>query len=91
MSIGFAALAWILDSLMDSLIFHDGTFINQILNPAKREIGIRLLFGSIFIVFGIYIQKTEDSLKVAVTTAEDEKNKTKAIIEAIGDLSLIHI
>jgi len=85
MSIGFAALAWILDSLMDSLIFHDGTFINQILNPAKREIGIRLLFGSIFIVFGIYIQKTEDSLKVAVTTAEDEKNKTKAIIEAIGD------
>lgn len=84
-SIGFAALAWILDSLMDSLIFHNGTFIDQIINPAKHEIGIRLLFGSIFIVFGIYIQKTEDSLKVAAILAMDEKNKTKAIIEAIGD------
>jgi PAS domain-containing protein len=85
MSIGFAALAWILDSLLDSLIFHDGTVIDQIINPANSEIGIRLLFGSIFIVFGIYIQKTENSLKVAAITAEDEKNKTKEIIEAIGD------
>ena len=85
MSIGFAALAWILDSLLDSLIFHDGTVIDQIINPANHEIGIRLLFGSIFIVFGIYIQKTENSLKVAVIKAEDEKNKTKEIIEAIGD------
>ncbi len=85
MSIGFAALAWILDSLLDSLIFHDGTVIDQIINPANHEIGNRLLFGSIFIVFGIYIQKTENSLKVAVIKAEDEKNKTKEIIEAIGD------
>jgi PAS domain S-box-containing protein len=85
MSIGFAMLAWVLDSLLDSLIFQDGTVIGQIINPANREIGIRLLFGSIFIVFGIYIQKTENSLKVAVIKAEDEKNKTQEIIEAIGD------
>src|SRR5665811_996004 len=31
------------------------------------------------------MKQTEDALKVAVIKAEDEKNKTKAIIEAIGD------
>jgi PAS domain S-box-containing protein len=91
-SIGFTALAWILDSLLDSLIFHEDTVIGQIINPTNHEIGIRLLFGSVFIVLGIYIQsgiarfkKAEDTLKVAVIKAEDEKNKTNAIIEAIGD------
>jgi len=92
MSIGFAALAWILDSLLDFLIFHEGTIIGQIFTPTNNEIGIRLLFGSVFVVFGIYNQsgiirfkKAEDALKVAVIKAEDEKNKTKEIIEAIGD------
>jgi PAS domain S-box-containing protein len=91
-SIGFAALAWVLDSLLDSLIFHEGTVIDQIINPMNHEIGIRLLFGSVFIVLGIYNQsgiarfkKAEDALKVAVIKAEDEKNKTNAIIESIGD------
>ena len=90
--IGFVALAWILDSLLDSLIFHESTIIRHIISPTNREIAIRLLFGSIFIVFGIYIQsgitrskKAEHALKVAVIKAEDEKNKTKEIIEAIGD------
>ena len=92
MSIGFAALAWILDSLLDSLIFHDSTFIDQIIYPSNHEIGIRLLFGSVFVVFGIYNQygitrfkKAENALKLAVILAEDEKNKTKEIIEAMGD------
>ena len=91
MSIGFAALAWILNSLLDSLIFHEGTVIGQIITPTNHEIGIRLLFG-VFIVFGIYnqsgiirIKKAEDALKATVIMAEDEKNKTKEIIEAIGD------
>ena len=92
MSLGFAALAWALDSLLDSLIFHEGTIIDQIITPSNHEIGIRLLFGSVFIVLGIYNQsgvtrfkKAEDALKQAVIKAEDEKNKTKAIIEAMGD------
>jgi PAS domain S-box-containing protein len=92
MSIGFAAMAWILDSLLDSLIFHESTIIGQVIAPTNHEIAIRLLFGSVFILFGIYIQsgitrtkRTEDALKGAVIKAENEKNKTKEIIEAIGD------
>ncbi|CAG0958987.1 two-component system, cell cycle sensor histidine kinase and response regulator CckA [Methanosarcinales archaeon] len=87
--IGYVALAWILDSLLDSLIFHESTIFEQIITPTNHEIAIRLLFGSVFIVFGIYIQykskKTEHALEVAIIKAEDEKNKTKEIIEAIGD------
>ncbi len=91
-SIGLGALAWVLDSLLDSLIFHERTIIDQIITPSGHEIGVRLLFGSVFIVFGIYTQfgviklkQAEEALKAAIIKAEDEKNKTKAVIEAIGD------
>jgi len=97
-SIGFVALAWILDSLLDSLVFHESTVIDQIINPSNHELGIRLLFGSVFILFGIYIQlvitnfkKAEDALKKTVMVVEDEKNKTKAIIEAIVMVSSFRI
>ncbi len=98
-SIGLVTFTWILDSLMDYLVFHESTVIGQIITPTNREIAVRLLFGSIFILFGIYIQfgvtrlkRAEDALNGAVINlegavrkAEDEKNKTNAIIEAIGD------
>ncbi|VVB94784.1 Chemotaxis protein CheY [uncultured archaeon] len=91
-SIGLGALAWVLDSLLDSVIFREGNVIGQIINPTIHEIGLRLLFGSAFILFGIYTQfgiiklkKADKELKAAIIKAEDEKNKTKAVIEAIGD------
>ena len=99
MSIGLFVLVWVLDSLLDSLVFHESTVIGQIISPTVQEITVRLLFGSIFILFGIYIQfgvtrlkRAEDAqneavrnLEGAIRKAEDEKNKTSAIIEAIGD------
>ena len=76
-SIGLVALAWILDSLMDSLVFHESSVVGQIITPTNRKITVRLLFGSIFILFGIYIQfsvtrfkRTEDALKGAVINNE---------------------
>jgi c-di-AMP phosphodiesterase-like protein len=92
MSIGLALLSWILDSLLDSLIFHEGTVIDQIFSPTNEEIAIRLLFGLIVIVFGVCIQfiitklrQTEDSLNATIKKAEDEENKTKSIIDSMGD------
>jgi PAS domain S-box-containing protein len=92
MSIGLVALAWILDSLIDSLVLHESTVLGQIITPTNHEIAIRLSFGFIFILFGIFIQfsvirlkRAEYALKGAVIKAEDEKNKTNEIIEAIGD------
>ncbi|HEY9205345.1 MAG TPA: PAS domain S-box protein [Candidatus Methanoperedens sp.] len=91
-SIGFGAFAWILDSLLDSLIFHEGAIIDQIVNPSIHETGLRFIFSSVFIIFGIYTQfgvtklkQAEEALKAAIIKAEDEKNKAKAVIEAMGD------
>ncbi|HEY9205959.1 MAG TPA: PAS domain S-box protein [Candidatus Methanoperedens sp.] len=98
-SVGLFALAWILDSFLDSLVFQESTIIGQIITPTNREIAIRMLYGSVFILFGIYIQscitrlkRAEDALNEtvinlegAVRKAENEKNKTSAVIEAIGD------
>jgi PAS domain S-box-containing protein len=85
MSIGLVALVWILDSLLDSLVVHENTVIGQIIFPGNHEIAVRLSFGFIFILFGIYIQRSQDAMKGAIIKAEDEKNKTNEIIEAIGD------
>jgi PAS domain S-box-containing protein len=91
-SLGLAAIAWILDSILDSIIFNEGTLIGQLLSPTAHEIGIRVLFGSVLIVFGIYTQfnmgrrkQAEESLKGAFVKAVEEKNRSEAIIAALGD------
>ncbi|MGB8218082.1 MAG: PAS domain-containing sensor histidine kinase [Candidatus Methanoperedens sp.] len=91
-SIGLAAIVWVLDSILDSIIFHEGTLIGQLLSPAAHEIGIRVLFGFILIIFGAYTQlnmdrrkQAEEALKGAIVKAEEEKNKSEAIIASLGD------
>ncbi len=69
---GLAATAWISDSILDSIILHEGTFIQQILYPGYNEIMVRLLFASFLIIFGAYSRLSiirrrhaEDALKLS--------------------------
>ncbi len=52
--IGLAALFWILDSLVDYYIFHEGTFSQQLFAPKPYEIWIRVIVAAILLSFGIY-------------------------------------
>ena len=56
LAIGFAALFWILESLVHVLVFRDGTLIEQILAPASHQIWMRSVGAFIIIVFGVYAQ-----------------------------------
>ncbi|HDH98192.1 MAG TPA: PAS domain-containing hybrid sensor histidine kinase/response regulator [Deltaproteobacteria bacterium] len=54
--IGLAAVFWVLESTIHVYIFHDGEFLQQLINPAPHEIWMRLAVISMFIAFSIYAQ-----------------------------------
>ncbi|MCK5615639.1 HAMP domain-containing histidine kinase [Candidatus Pacearchaeota archaeon] len=54
--IGLAILFWVLESLMMSLVFREGNYINQLLAPNTHEIWMRLIGMVIIIVFSVFIQ-----------------------------------
>ncbi|MCK5055650.1 MAG: PAS domain S-box protein [Candidatus Aminicenantes bacterium] len=61
MSLG--VLFWIIESLLHTLIFREGTFAGRLLPPDAREIWIRLFVLAIIIIFSIYAQGIINKLK----------------------------
>ncbi len=84
-SIGLAAIAWVLDSILDSIIFHDGTLIGQLLSPTAHEIGIRVLFGFVLIVFGTYTQLNTGRSKWVEEELRQSEEKYRMLIENIQE------
>ncbi|VVB97100.1 Methyl sulfide methyltransferase-associated sensor [uncultured archaeon] len=84
-SIGLAAIAWVLDSILDSVIFHEGTLFGQLLSPTVHEIGVRVLFGFVIIVFGIYVQLNMERRKRAEEELWQSEKKHRMLVENIQD------
>ncbi|MCZ7404679.1 MAG: PAS domain S-box protein, partial [Candidatus Methanoperedens sp.] len=82
---GLAAIAWVLDSILDSVIFHDGTLPEQLLSPTAHEIGIRLLFGSVLIIFGAYTQLNMDRRRRVEKTLRQSEEKYRMLVENIQE------
>lgn len=82
----FALGFWFLDILIDSLLFNDGTFLQQLLKPDPMELYFRLLVGGLFILFGVYagrLLRKQRQLK--------EENQLKAeMLDQISDSVMIH-
>lgn len=57
-SIGFGALYWIIDSVIDALMFGGGTPYEHIFFPEPIELRMRLLALFIIIAFGLFTQNT---------------------------------
>ena len=55
-AIGLGALYWILESVMDVLIFHEGNLGERLLTPDLNEIWMRSLVVCILIMSSIYAQ-----------------------------------
>ena len=56
LGIGLGALYWILESVMDVLVFHEGNLVERLLTPDPNEIWMRSLVACILIIFSIYAQ-----------------------------------
>lgn len=55
-AIALGALYWILESVMDVLIFHEGNFVKRFLTPDPNKIWMRSLVACILIMFSIHAQ-----------------------------------
>ncbi len=84
-SVGLAAIAWVLDSILDSVIFHDGTLTGQLLSPTVHEIGIRVLFGLILIMFGTYTQLNMGRRKRVEEEFRQSEEKYRMLVENIQE------
>ncbi|MCX9025841.1 MAG: PAS domain S-box protein [Candidatus Methanoperedens sp.] len=85
LSIGLAAIAWVLDSILDSVIFHDGTVLGQILFPTVNEIVVRVLFGFVIIVFGTYTQLNMSRRRRVEKTLLQSEEKYRMLVENIQE------
>lgn len=79
-------LFWMLDAAVDAHLFGEETYIQQ------RELAIRIIFALLFIAFIFYIRRVmlqrdalEAALQSALDDAEAEKERTTAIVSAMGD------
>ena len=82
-SIGLAAIAWVLDSILDSVILHDGTLLEQLLSPSLGEIAVRVLFGFVIIVFGTHTQLSIERRKRLEDSQRQSEEKYRMLVENI--------
>jgi two-component system sensor histidine kinase UhpB len=77
--IGFTCVLafWALDTVLDTYVFNEGTFSENILGHDPVEIWMRLLIFVIIIVFGFYIKETRQAAKVLKRS--QEKTRTLAL------------
>ncbi len=76
-SIGIGILYWILESALDSFVFHQGSFAERIFAPDPNELWMRLLVISALIIFSSYAQSLIDKRK----RAEEEVRKLNEELE----------
>jgi len=85
--------AWVLDALIDSLVFSQATFLDTlILEITPHELYFRLFLLLVIFLFGVMTSRTltrrkfvEEELRKALARLEDEKAKTDAVVAAIPD------
>ena len=85
--------AWVLDALLDTLLFSKDAFLDALLlEVSPHEVYFRLFVLAVIVIFGIFTQRTlsrrknaEGELHRALITIEDERAKSEAVITAIPD------
>jgi PAS domain S-box-containing protein len=85
--------AWVLDAAIDSRFSPHGSFLDSlILEITPHELYFRLFIFLTMLIFAVVTTRTlsrrkhaEDELRKALTTIEDEKAKSEAVIAAIPD------
>ena len=84
-SIGIGLAYWVIDSAVDAYIFNEGIFVSQLIAPGVKELWTRLFAMFALITAGVFAQRTlTKSIRLERALLE-EKNRTEAIIAAIGD------
>ena len=84
--IGFGIFYWIVDSAMYALVFHHGTFAEQLLSPDTTHAWERLLAMLIVIAFGIYTQFIINKRKRVEETLRESEVRYRNLFENAHDM-----
>lgn len=74
-------LFWIVDSLVDTLIFSEGNLYQQLFYPEPVEIYIRVSVWCIFIVFSVYVHSITSGHKKAKEALRESESQFRTLIE----------
>ena len=88
MALGFGLLYWILEALIDLLVFGTGDFVSNLLTPPPNELWMRTLVISLLVGFGSAIQVVLRQRQHAEKKlAESHANLEKQVEERTGELT----
>ena len=86
------SLLWVADAVTDLLLFDEGTLLQQLFHPERRELLMRanlLILSALFMgCFAVYMHRRnrlQIQLEKALAETDLEKSKMAAILAAIGD------
>jgi PAS domain S-box-containing protein len=92
LAISFVLLFWMLDAGIGAFVFHEGPFLESILNPTASDIVDRFLVLFLAGCFLRYIGRAsreavalEQAVQDALLEAGQERMKLEGIVESIGD------
>lgn len=72
-AIAAAGLFWVIESAIDSVIFHQGTFYQRLIAPDPNEIWMRIVIAILLIGFGGYAQRAFDLEEEDLAESEASK------------------
>ncbi|MBI4685249.1 MAG: response regulator [Nitrospirae bacterium] len=81
--IAVGALYWTLDSIMDTFIFHKGSFFEEMFIPDAMCLWMRLLVWSITIVSGAFVQLIFDKQTATEKSMNEGEDRLKTILSTI--------
>ncbi len=72
LGIGLGAVFWVVETFMDTHLFHQGTLSERFVHPDPNELWMRSIIVAAFVAFGVYsevminkLRRAEESLTVA--------------------------
>ena len=77
---------WIADSLVDALIFRQGSPLNQAISPEPYEIWVRSFVFFLLMALGVYAQKFGDERRQAMQEVRESQQHLQLVVETSPDL-----
>jgi PAS domain S-box-containing protein len=82
---------WVVDSLVDALVFRNGSVLEEALNPSRVELWMRLFVASLLVCFSVYVgliitkrKQAETGLRAAYTELEGRVRERTSELEQVN-------